>query len=295
MDPTSPMDTLLISPSKARQAASRAKDWAYINSWLNRKYAPNPVPHFERNEDTLKTLLALAAANDAGDDEEALLHAAREETIRNLLAQEETSPDSPTELLDIIESNLDDKGAKFLDELAETAVLLGTFTTSIGDLGHRIVDLTREEFDAAEQVRKIELLQSYLDKELETLRAQLKELKNEERYEIPADLPVQTADWVRGTKLLSAKVEEYHDRISTFEKIGRDKGLRIEELMVEEESVVRLRETVKTLEGNVKMFQGLPPNVQEAKKELERVENDYRNLVRKRDTMFENLVNHERG
>ncbi|KAG5297196.1 InfB (translation initiation factor) domain-containing protein [Histoplasma ohiense] len=282
----------LISPSKARQAASRAKDWAYINSWLNRKYSPNPVPHFERNEDTLKTLLTLAAANDAADDEEVLLHTAREETIRNLLAQEETTPDSPTELLDTLESSLDDKGAKFLDELAEAAVLLGTFTTSINDLGHRIVDLTREEFDAAQQLRKIELLQSYLDNELESLRTQMKELKNEEKYETPPDLPVQTADWVRGTKILGAKVDEYHNRISTFEKIGRNNGLRIEELMVEEESVVRLRETVKAVEGNVKMFHGLPPNVQEAKKELECIEKDYRNLVRQRDTMFENLVDH---
>ncbi|OJD10130.1 hypothetical protein AJ78_08730 [Emergomyces pasteurianus Ep9510] len=295
MDPISPTDTLLISPSKARQAASRAKDWAYINSWLNRKYSPNPVPHFERNEDVLKTLLALAAANDAGDDEEALLHAAREDTIRNLLAREETSPDSPMELLDTIESNLDDKGAKFLDELAETAVLLGTFTTSTDELSYRIVDLAREEFDAAEQVRKIELLQSYLDKELEALRARMKELGNEEKYEIPTHLPAQTADWIRGTKLLGAKVEEYHERISTFEKIGKDEGLRIEELMVEEENVVRLRETVKTLEGNVKMFQGLPPNVHEAKKELERVEEDYHNHLLKRDTMFENLVDHGRG
>ncbi|ODH51371.1 hypothetical protein GX48_02427 [Paracoccidioides brasiliensis] len=294
MDATSPMDTPLISPSKARQAASLAKDWAYINSWLNRKYSPNPVPHFERNEDTLKTLLALAVANDAGDDEEALLHAAREETIRNLLSQEEANPDSQTELLDTIESSLDDKGAKVLDELAETAVLLGTFTTDIGELNHRIVDLTREEFDVAEQVRKIELLQSYLGKELQALRAQMEELKNEQRYETPADLPSQTADWMRGTKLLSAKVEEYRDRISTFEKIGRDKGLRIEDIMVEEESAVRLREKVKTLEGKVKMFHGLPPNVQEANKELERVEEDYLNLVRRRDTMFENLADHER-
>ncbi|KAK2746269.1 hypothetical protein FQN55_005697 [Onygenales sp. PD_40] len=290
MDPMSPMDLPLMSPSKARQAASQAKDWAYINSWLNRKYAPNPVPHFERNEDTLKTLLALAAANDSADDEEAILHRAREETIRNLLAQEETSPDSPAELLDTIEANLDDKGAKFLDELAETAVLLGTFTPDIGELGHGIMDLTREEFDAAEQVRRIESLQAYLEKELEALRLQMVELKREEIYEMPAELPAQTAEWVRGTKLLNAKLEEYQDRISTFDEIGNHQGPRIEQLMAEEESVLRIREAVKTLEGRVKMFQGLPPNVQDAKKELERAEREYRVLVHKRDTMFENLV-----
>lgn len=65
----------LLSPAKARQAAIQAKDWAYVNSWLSRQYAPKPIPSFERNENTLRTLLALAVANDAADEEATLLHA----------------------------------------------------------------------------------------------------------------------------------------------------------------------------------------------------------------------------
>jgi HAUS augmin-like complex subunit 1 len=130
----------------------------------------------------------------------------------------------------------------------------------------------------------------YLEKELEALRLQLEHLKNDNVYETPAELPGKTTEWIRGTKLLGAKVEEYQDRISALERSGNIQGPRIEELMVEEESVVRLRETVKMLEGRVKMFHGLPPNVHDAKVEYDRLYREFRTLVRKRDRIFENLV-----
>jgi HAUS augmin-like complex subunit 1 len=285
------MDSPLISPSKARQAASQAKDWAYITSWLNRKYAPNPVPPFERNDDTLKTLLALAAANDSADEEEALLQRAREEILRALKAQEKTGGHH-LELLYDIESNLDDKGSKMLQDLSETAVMLGTVTPDVRELGQAILDLTLQEFDAAEQMRKIEALQTYLEKELDALRLQLEQFRIDNMYETPTELPVKITEWIRGTKLLGAKVEEYQDRISALERSGIIQGPRIEELMVEEESVVRLRETVKVLEGRVKMFHGLPPNVHDAKEEYKRLDREFQTLVRKRDGMFENLVDH---
>ncbi|PGH26590.1 hypothetical protein AJ80_01719 [Polytolypa hystricis UAMH7299] len=280
----------LMSPSKARQAASQAKDWAYVTNWLQRKYSPNPVPLFERNEDTLKALLTLAAANDAADEEEELLHRARNETIRTLKAQEKVGSGSPAELLGKVEVNLDDKGTKFLNDLAEAAVMLGSLTPDAQDLGHAIADMTREEFDTAEQIRKVESLQTYLEKELVTLRSRQGELKQEDVYETPADLPAQTAEWIRGTKMLDAKIAEYEDRIVALDRAGPIRGPRIEELMAEEESVLRLREHVKSLEGRVKMFHGLPPDIQESKLEYERVESELRGMVQRRDGMFEGLL-----
>ena len=73
----------IFSPSVARAAASTAKDWSFVDDWLHRKYAASSasgggggktaakrsswttVPQFERNPETLKALLALAAANEA--------------------------------------------------------------------------------------------------------------------------------------------------------------------------------------------------------------------------------------
>jgi HAUS augmin-like complex subunit 1 len=119
------MDSPLLSPAKARQAAIQAKDWAYVNSWLNRQYSPNPVPNFERNEDTLRTLLALAAANDAADEEAALLHRAREEAIREFREREEAGDKQKKELLDELELCLGENGKRDLDDLAETTAVLG--------------------------------------------------------------------------------------------------------------------------------------------------------------------------
>ncbi|KKA23008.1 hypothetical protein T310_2887 [Rasamsonia emersonii CBS 393.64] len=290
----SPLDSPLISPAKARQAAIQAKDWAYINSWLTRKYSPNPVPAFERNEDTLKALLAIAAANDAADEEATLVHRAREEVVRAYKAREEAEDPRKRELLEDLEAHLDDKGAASLDDLAETAVTLGTLSTDTTELGHSIMELTREEFDAADQARKIEALQAYLDRELESLKQQIEELKTHPAYETAPDLSAQTAEWTRSTKLLIAKVNEYRDRIASLQRNVNTKGPTIEDLMVEEENVIRIKETVKMLEGRIRSFHGLPPDVDEAKAEYRRLERELHQLQQQRDQMFESVIAKDR-
>ncbi|KAI0848693.1 hypothetical protein F5Y00DRAFT_80110 [Daldinia vernicosa] len=73
-----PPSQAIFSPSVARAAASTAKDWSYIDTWLRSIYsnsnsnsnssrASRPPP-FERNPETLKALLALATANEAADE-----------------------------------------------------------------------------------------------------------------------------------------------------------------------------------------------------------------------------------
>lgn len=293
MDSPLPMDSPLVSPAKARHAALQAKDWAYINNWLNQKFSPKPVPPFERNDDTLKTLLALAAFNDSADEETALVHRAREEAVRGFEAQEQEL-DHRTELLGDIEASLDEKGAQNLEDLAETAVMLGSINADVGDMGQGIIEVTTEEFETEEQVRKVEALQSYLEKELASLRKQIEELTTDTTYGATSDTLQKTTEWTRGTKIMGAKLNEYQDKISALERTGAVKGPRIEELMVEEESVVRLKETVKTLEGRVKMFQGLPPNIQKSKAEYERLDTELHQLVQQRDRMFEGLVDHRK-
>ncbi len=68
-----PPSTAIFSPSVARLAASTAKDWNYVDSWLSSKLHGRTPPPFERNPDTLKALLALAALNEAADEERDLL------------------------------------------------------------------------------------------------------------------------------------------------------------------------------------------------------------------------------
>ncbi|KAK5007655.1 hypothetical protein LTR16_002090, partial [Cryomyces antarcticus] len=72
----------LFSPSKARQQAAQAKDWAYVDGWLAAKYAPKPAPAFERNSDTLTALLALAAGNEEADERREMVERVEEEALR---------------------------------------------------------------------------------------------------------------------------------------------------------------------------------------------------------------------
>ncbi|KAL4750187.1 hypothetical protein BDW72DRAFT_120382 [Aspergillus terricola var. indicus] len=283
------MDSPLASPAKARQAAIQAKDWAYVTSWLNRRYAPNPVPEFEKNEDTLRTLLALAAANEAADEEAAMLHHARERTIEGFKAREEMEVKQKVELLDMVENCLDEAGNRDLDDLAETVAVLGTLGTGTKDVGQSIVELTEEEFETQEQMQRVERLHSYLKRELVTLCEKLQELKSNPAYEMPANLPALTAEWNRGTKLLSAKINEYKDRSAALGR-NSNKGATLEEVMLEEEEVGRLVDSVKALEARIETFHNLPKDITGARAEYRTLEAEFNCLIQARDSMFENLV-----
>ncbi|KAI5919708.1 hypothetical protein F4810DRAFT_471499 [Camillea tinctor] len=143
----------IFSPSVARAAASTAKDWAYVDDWLRSKYAllKRRPPPFERNPETLRALLALAAANEAADEErqqlarveEAALEEVRraaeheaqaaERRQRREDAKGEEDEDEPTidgallasDLLHAVDDALSREGRTALDAMADVAVELG--------------------------------------------------------------------------------------------------------------------------------------------------------------------------
>lgn len=290
-----PFDGPLASPTKARQAAIQAKDWAYVNSWLDRQYAPKPVPRFERNEDTLRVLLTLAAANDAADEESALQNRAREEAVNAFKAQEEAERKDPheqqkNEILNEVEAWLDDKGSRDLDDLADSAAALGnTLNPTPEDLSQSIVELTAENFDAQGQMAKVETLHHYLRKELLRLQADLEDLKSDKAYEPPSDAQNLTAEWSRGTKTLATKLGEYQDRIASLER-HQPRGSTIKDMMIEEEGVIRLQDEVMALEGRVKAFHNLPKDITGARIRYKELERELDQLTRQRDNMFGRLV-----
>jgi HAUS augmin-like complex subunit 1 len=284
------MDSPLISPTKARQAAIQAKDWAYVNSWLSRKYSPHNVPPFERNDETLRSLLAIAAANDAADEEASLVHRAREEVVRALKQREEAGDSRKQNLLEDIEARLDLEGKEALNDLAETIVLLGDSSTDVTELAHAIIELTRDEFELANQVQKVEALQAYLDKEILLVQTEIETFKSHPAYETPPDLTSQTVEWARSAKLLGAKINEYRDKTTSLQRSVSIDGPTIEEVVQEEGNLHRLKETVRVLENRIKSYRDLPPDLEDAKNEYKRLEKELNRLTRERDQLFENAI-----
>ncbi|KAI8956976.1 hypothetical protein F5Y11DRAFT_341303 [Daldinia sp. FL1419] len=190
----------IFSPSVARAAASTAKDWSYIDSWLRSVYSnsssssgnnrPSRPPTFERNPETLKALLTLAAANEAADDhreqlarvEQAALdeiraaEKGREERRQRIEAQKQQGGGVDAEaaldgeiltedLLNAIEANLRREGSIALDAMASMAVELGVAYPTPETLGSKFAELQGRAFELEDGIERVDLLRRYLDRE----------------------------------------------------------------------------------------------------------------------------------
>lgn len=78
------LPSAFFSPSKAKQQRAQAQDWQHVDTWLASKFQGRSIPQFERNEDTLKALLALVAANEKADEERDLLWNVQKEALSEL-------------------------------------------------------------------------------------------------------------------------------------------------------------------------------------------------------------------
>lgn len=284
------MDSPLLSPSKARRDAAQAKDWSYVSSWLAKKYAPLPVPRFERNDEVLQALLALVAANDVADAEAELLHQARVDELKCYEAAQTCAVDDPVqELLAEIEHSLDSAGEKALRELAETCVMLGTLETDVVTLAERLIEISNEQFNARKQLRRVSDLQAYLESETLNVNQEIEALKEIEEETLSDKLQQQTTQWNRDTKQIGMKLAEYKERISSLERV-RVAAPLIEDVKADEKEVQVLQAQVKGLEKQLQELHGLPPDLEATKAEYRRSQRELHTLTRRRDELWEKVV-----
>lgn len=292
MNPAEDDITHLLSPSKAREASARAKDWSLVTSFLTRLYHPSPPPRFERNDDTLQALLSLIAANAAADERaNFLLHAQREELEH--LTSARSSPNGGQDFIDNIlntlEHSLDPSAYEALDEIAQVSVQMGSLSTDPETLGKDIIDLTAKEFYLEDQVKKIDELRQQLERETAQLHDQLNRLKDEQAQEEQETQQQHIADWNRASKMLGVKFMEYREKVAAFERNDND-GLTIEDLREKEEVVLQQKDRLKRLERDLQGYHNLPPDLESMKAEYQRLNAEVIRLQRKRDELFENLA-----
>ncbi|KAI9738209.1 MAG: hypothetical protein M1834_008707 [Cirrosporium novae-zelandiae] len=276
----------LLSPSKARAEASLAADWALATSFLNSVYHPATPPPFERNDEILKALLQLAAYNERANEGQQLILRAEEQELRELQQAEAQGMEEAREILDAVEENMTDEGRAALATLAETSIGLGVDVYP-EEIAKAIVDRTRDEFDRAQQLHRIQTLQDYLESELSRVQAQLDGLRGEQ-YLTPNSLPEATAKWTRETKLLDRELSDSKDRLAILERAKKPE-ITVDRLSEKEKEVLTYEERVRNLEAQVDAFHGLPADRELAKKEIDKLERELQRLTRRRDELFEAL------
>lgn len=282
----------IFSPTLARQAIATTKDWNYVDSWLSKQFSPGSAPPLERNAETLKALLALAAVNEAADEERELLTKAETKALNELKQHEASLPHA--ELLEALEDNLTKDGKDSLDALAETATILKFPLANVEDMAQRIVDLQVTSFNIAQASQRVAILHDHLKGELELATKMLEELEGED-YQASPTKTKQTSDYQRKAKLLATKLPELTKRISSLAHSDTMGPVQtsIQDIDAEERKFKAVLATVKDLEAQVKSYHGLPHDAELARHELERLREELWKSTEERDGMFEGLVERE--
>lgn len=335
-----PPNAAIFSPSVARAAASAAKDWSYVDGWLNRKFPRGP-PAFERNADTLRALLALASANEAADEERALIARLEAEALSQLRAHEESQEDNNSTnalddareaILTALESSLTRDGQTALDAMSALALQSGIAHPTPPALGTSLIDLSTQSSTLDQALSRLATLTAYITREAQTtsnLSAELRPPsppthhhhpvyeeeaddnddddndndsdKSEEPpgsyrgYHPPATLALQNLSAQRRIKALSSRIPELQDKAAALARSlgGKPPSPSVEQVRREEAAYLALLAQRRDLDAQVRAFQGLPPDADRARHELESLRSELRRMTVRRDEVFEGLVERE--
>lgn len=302
-----PPSTAIFSPSVARLAATTAKDWNYVDSWLSTKFHGRSAPRFERNPDTLKVLLALAALNETADEERDLVARVEASALQDLnkyyadgsgdaaaAAAGSTSASRTATIqdavLDAVEEGLSREGRAALDSMAATAVELGVAYAEPEALGRKLTELQARTFELEQAVARVGVLQRHVEAETARSKKLLAELDGDE-YRPAANLAKSNLELQRRIKAAAARLPE--TKPSAISSAEPSVDVSIQQAREEEEKYLELLAYKKSLDTRLQSFQGLPPDKDLARQELEALRTELRAITRRRDAVFEGLVERE--
>lgn len=308
-----PPDAAIFSPSVARQAASTAKDWNYVDSWLASRYNSRSPPQFERNPDTLKALLALAALNESADENRDLVAHVEADALQDIKAQAQAAAAAEDEVnrtgdecavgqthlaafrddfYAAVEDSLTKEGKAALDAMASSAVHLGMAFPEPAQLGQAMLDLQARVFDLEQAAARVGLLQRYVGSESERLHGLLEDVRGDE-YRPAADLARQNLEMQRKIKAMAKELPEMKDKVSSLARTVGVPNPTIQQLRQEEEKYLELLELRRTLDQQINEFEGLPPDIAMARQQLDALRSELHSISEHRDAVFEGLVERE--
>ncbi|WYZ43027.1 hypothetical protein EsH8_VI_000726 [Colletotrichum jinshuiense] len=296
-----PPSTAIFSPSIARIAASTAKDWNYVDGWLASKYQGRAVPPFERNPDTLKALLSLAALNETADEERELV-ARAEATVVQELGTARDQLENPSDLqasttvrerlLGAVQDHLTREGRTALNSMATLSCQLYVAYPDADTIGRSMIALHAEASELEQMRVRVHILQKYIEQESATANELLRTLRSDD-YKPADDLARQNLDMQRRIKAMAARIPELKDRMCNLSQSAVASHLTIGKIARDEADYLTLLAQKKGLDAEVDQFSGLPDEIKTARAELENLRAEVRAITQHRDAIFEGLVERE--
>lgn len=311
-----PPDAAIFSPSVARAAASAAKDWSYVDAWLASRFRgrPSGPPRFERNADTLRALLALAALNETADEQRDLLARVEADALAELeLIQAATATSNSQDddgdasgsstsmavirrdLLTALEAGLTRDGRASLDAMAAASVELGLAHPTPAAISLQLARLAARHAEVERDAARVRSLRRHVDSEANRADAVAADAAGP-AYRPPADLAKLNLEAQRRVRALeTAALPEVRDRAAALAAAagGGPPNPTVEQVRADEEAYLELLHRKRTLDARLRAFEGLPPDAAMARRELEARRDVLRRLTQRRDAVFEGLVERE--
>jgi hypothetical protein len=219
----------LFSPSAAARYAAQAEQWNQVLSpltpslwkvdkWLARVFAPNRVPQFERNEETLSYLHALSDISMQRTKEKKALLIAQKQMIEKY-AQNSNDLENTLKTAGLGLDTLDTETVELLEELVEIGMALGVdpLNATSFDIAKALSDQIDCEHDLQLRLHEAHSLKTALEEDLESMTSLKTQLEQAQRVqEAQQDtIDEKISEWTRGIKLIQAKTEEYVSRTIT--------------------------------------------------------------------------------
>jgi HAUS augmin-like complex subunit 1 len=167
-------------------------------------------------------------------------------------------------------------------------VTLDTTTTAATTLATTLLALSTSLSTLNNQLASNQSLQSSLLSHQTTLRTELEQLKSPD-FQSEKNLPQRTAEIIRQTKLLKAKVAEYDERLRNAS------GAEIPEKLLADVEAANmnagvLMQRLHDVEQRIEVYEGVPPEAREVRRVMMELRAELEGWVRRRDEMFEGLV-----
>lgn len=297
----------IFSPSVARIAASAARDWNYIDSWLGTKIQGRAAPSFERNPDTLRALLALAAFSEASDeDQDALIQA--EAYAVDKCAPELPPPRGENEveatggsrlvgpllsesILDNVEVEITNEGTTALTAMATMASTLGMAHPKPETFGYRIVGMQAQAHTLGQTSRRVNHMLQFLETELREFRCILEELEGD-YYNPPTDLARRNLELQKTMKSMDDRLPEIQNSLRSLALRSQTNNTQYTAQHIQEEELhfTASLSMKRDREFQVTAFEGLSSDPVLARVELDRLRSKLAETTHRRDLAFEGLV-----
>lgn len=127
-----------------------------------------------------------------------------------------------------------------------------------------------------------------------TLITELEQLKSP-NFQSEKNLPQRTAEIIRQTKLLKAKVAEYDERLRNASASGSEIPERLlSDVETANANAEVLMQRLKDVEQEIEVYEGVPPEAREVRRVMQDLRAELEDWIRRRDEMFEGMVDHRR-